>query len=67
MRRDIRNRKNQDDELNMKIIKYSGIGIAILAVIVFGLLIYSKSLNDEVKEGTLTGEQVANILNSTNS
>ena len=67
MRRDIRNRDNQDDELNMKIIKYSGIGIAILAVIVFGLLIYSKSLNDEVKEGTLTGEQVANILNSTNS
>ena len=67
MRRDIRNRNNQDDELNMKIIKYSGIGIAILAVIVFGLLIYSKSLNDEVKEGTLTGQQVANILNSTNS
>ena len=67
MRRDIRNRNNQDDELNMKIIKYSGIGIAILAVIVFGLLIYSKSLNDEVKEGTLIGEQVVNILNSTNS
>lgn len=65
MRRDMRN--NQDDELNMKIIKYSGIGIAILAVIVLGLLIYSKSLNDEVKEGTLTGEQVANILNNTKS
>ena len=67
MRRDIRNRNNQDDELNMKIIKYSGIGITILSVIVFGLLIYSKNLNDEVKEGTLIGEQVANILNSTNS
>ena len=67
MRRDIRNRNNQDDELNMKIIKYSGIGITILAVIVFGLLIYSKRLNDEVKEGTLIGEQVVNILNSTNS
>lgn len=67
MRRDMRKKSNQDDELNMKIIKYSGIGIAILAVIVFGLLIYSKSLNDEVKEGTLTGEQVANILNNTKS
>lgn len=65
MRRDMRKKSNQDDELNMKIIKYSGIGIAILAVIVFGLLIYSKSLNDEVKDGTLTGEQVANILNNT--
>lgn len=67
MRRDVRKRNNQDDELNIKIIKYSGIGIAILAVIVFGLLIYSKSLNDEVKEGTLTSEQISNILNSTNS
>lgn len=67
MRRDMRKKSSQDDELNMKIIKCSGIGIAILAVIVFGLLIYSKSLNDEVKEGTLTGEQVANILNNTKS
>lgn len=65
MRRDIRRRNNQEDELNMKIIKYSGIGIAVLAVIVFGLLIYSKSLNDEVREGTLTSEQISNIINST--
>ena len=67
MRRDIRKKNNQDDELNMKIIKYSGIGIAILAVIVFGLLIYSKNLNNEVKEGTLTSQQISNILNNTNS
>lgn len=67
MRRNVRKRNNQDDELNIKIIKYSGIGIAILAVIVFGLLIYSKNLNDEVKEGTLTSEQISNILNNTSS
>ena len=67
MRRDMRKRNSQDDDLNIKIIKYSGIGVAILAVIVFGLLIYSKSLNDEVKEGTLTSEQIANIINNTNS
>lgn len=67
MRRNIRKKNNQDDELNMKIIKYSGMGIAILAVILFGLLIYSKNLNDEVKEGTLTSEQISNILNSTSS
>ena len=67
MRRDIRKKNNQDDELNMKNIKYSGIGIAILAVIVFGLLIYSKNLNNEVKEGTLTSQQISNILNNTNS
>lgn len=67
MRRDVRKRKNQNDDLNIKIIKYSGIGIAILAVIVFGLLIYSKNLNDEVKEGTLTSEQISSILNNTNT
>lgn len=65
MRRDVRKTKNQEDELNMKIIKYSGIGIAVLAVIVFGLLIYSKNLNNEVREGTLTSEQITDILNST--
>lgn len=67
MRRDIRRKNYQDDELNIKIIKYTSIGIAILAVIVFGLLIYSKNLNNEVKEGTLTSEQISSILNSTNS
>ena len=67
MRRDIRKTNYQEDELSIKIIKYSAIGIAILSVIVFGLLIYSKSLNDEVKEGTLTSEQISSILNSTNS
>lgn len=67
MRRDVRKRKNQNDDLNVKIIKYSGIGIAILAVIVFGLLIYSKNLNDEVKERTLTSEQISSILNNTNT
>lgn len=63
MRRDVRRKNNQDDKLNINIIKYTGIGLVVLAVIVFGLLIYSKNLNDEVKEGTLTGKQVANILN----
>jgi len=67
MRRDIRKRNYQDDDLNIKIIKYSAIGVAVLAVIIFGLLIYSKSLNDEVKEGTFTSEQISSILNSTNS
>ena len=67
MRRDIRKRMNQDEDLNMKIIKYSCIGITILTVIVFALLIYSKKLNNEVKEGTLTSEQISSILNNTGS
>lgn len=67
MRRNVRKRDNQDDELSIKIIKYSGIAVAILAIIVFALLIYSKNLNDEVKDGTLTGEQISSILNNVNS
>lgn len=65
MRRDVR-RNNQED-LSSKIIKYSAIGVAILAVIVFTILIYSKNLNEDVKEGTLTSEQISSIFNSTNS
>lgn len=65
MRRDVR-RKNQED-LSVKIIKYSAIGVAILAVIVAALLIYSKNLNEDVKKGALTSEQISSIFNSTNS
>lgn len=65
MRRDIR--KNDKDEMSMRIIKYSAIAVAILTVIVFGVLIYSKKLNDTVKEGTLTGEQLSSILNNTSN
>ena len=65
MRRDIR--KNNKDEMSMRIIKYSAIAVAILTIIVFGVLIYSKKLNDTVKDGTLTGEQLSSILNNTTS
>ena len=53
MRRDFR-KNNQNSDLNEKIIKYAIIGVSILAVIVLGLLIYSKSLNDRVKDETLS-------------
>lgn len=36
-------------------------GVAILTVILVGLMIYSKNLSDDVKEGTMTLEQMANI------
>lgn len=65
MKRDIR--KNNKEEMSMKIIKYSAITVAILAVIVFGVLIYSKKLNDTVKEGTLLGEQISTQNENTES
>lgn len=66
MRRNVR-KKYEDEDLNIKIIKYTSVAVAILAIIIFALLIYSKSLNDEVKEGTLTSEQISSILNSSTS
>ena len=61
------NRKVFEDDRNMKIIRYACIGVGILAVIVLGLLLYSKGLNDEVRQGTLTNEQFAELMNNTNS
>lgn len=65
MRRNARNKNNLSEDVSTKIIKYASIGVGILAVIVIGLLMYSKSLNDEVKQGTLSSEQLASLVNKT--
>lgn len=49
-----------------KIILYAGIGVAILAVIVFALFMYSKSLSDDVKNSTMSLEQMANMASNNN-
>lgn len=60
--------KNRESRLlSDKIILYCGIGVVLLAVIVFALLMYSKSLNEDVKKGTMTLEQMANIANNTSN
>lgn len=61
MRRNSRKPNRQTKSLSDKIIIYSCIAVAILAAILIGLLLYSKSLSDDVKEGTMTLEQMANI------
>lgn len=61
MRRNSRIKKGENKSLNDKIIIYSSIGVAALAVIVFGLLMYSKSLSDDVKNSTMSLEQMAGI------
>ncbi len=63
MRRKTRNKPN--DDMGNKIIKYATIGVIILTVIVIGLLIYSQSLVEDVKEGTLSTEQLASLVNRT--
>ena len=61
MRRENR-RKNLQGKTSMdKIILYAGIGVAVLAVIVFALFMYSKNLSDDVKNGTMSLEKMANM------
>ena len=64
MRRDARNRNNREELLDTKIVKYAIIGVSVLTIIVLGLLIYSKNLNDKVKDETLSSEQIASILSN---
>lgn len=57
-------RKSVNDDVTVKIIKYASIGVGVLAVVVLGLLIYSKNLNDKVRSESLSSEQIANLLES---
>lgn len=74
MRRDRRG-KNDNKKVQDKITMYSIIGVAALVVILVGLLIYSKSLSDNVQNGAIDLEGMAkqneqnlqNIQNNTNS
>ena len=61
MRRNGRIKNKGSKAISDKIIMYSIMGVAILTVILVGLMIYSKNLSDDVKEGTMTLEQMANI------
>ena len=61
MRRNGRIKNKGSKAISDKIIMYSIMGVAILTVILVGLMIYSKNLSDDVKEGTMTLKQMANI------
>lgn len=63
-----RNSKRMKEmSISDKVILYSGIGVVVFAVIVTALFLYSKKLNDEVKDGTMSFEEMANIANNTNT
>lgn len=61
MRRDSRLTKKREKSLSDKIIMYSTVGIIVLTVILIVLFLYSKKLSEEVKDSTLTLDQVAGI------
>ena len=71
MRRE-RRVNNNNKKIKEKITMYSIIGVSALVVILVGLLIYSKSLSDNVQNGTMNLEKIAeqneeNLQNATNT
>ena len=71
MRRE-RRVNNNDKKIKEKITMYSIIGVSALVVILVGLLIYSKSLSDNMQNGTMNLEKIAkqneeNLQNTTNT
>ena len=62
MRRDTR---KHEKSVSDKIIMYSMIGGVALTVILIGLLMYSKNLRDDVRQGTIDLGNMSNITNNT--
>ena len=60
-----RNNRMKEMSASDKIILYSVIGVVVLAIIVAALFLYSKNLNDEMKNSTMSLEEMANIANNT--
>ena len=67
MRRESRKNRNNGKNISDKIIMYSIIGIGILTSILVSLLIYSKNLSDDVKEGTMSLEQMNAIVGNSDT
>lgn len=68
MRRDI-NLKNwkEDKEVQDKIISYVVTGAIIIAIIVISLLLYSQKINQDVKDETMSIEEMTNIIGDSNN
>ena len=59
------NRRMKEMSTSDKIILYSTIGVIVLTVIITALFLYSKKLNDDVRNSTMSLEDMANLTNNT--
>ena len=58
MRRNFRKNSNYVDS---KVITFSVLGVLLLATVVFGILMYGKNIDDNVRSGQLSSEQIASL------
>ena len=66
MKRDIHLKNIREKNINDKIISYVIIGTIIVAIIIISLLLYSQKLNNDVKDETMTLEQMTDMIGDTN-
>ena len=65
MKKDIHLKNIREKNINDKIISYVVMGAIILAIIIISLLLYSQKINNDVKDETMTLEEMTDIIGET--
>ena len=66
MKKDIHLKNIREKNINDKIISYVVVGAIIIAIIVISLLLYSQKINQDVKDETITLDQMTDMIGDTN-
>ena len=66
MKKDIHLKNIKEKNINDKIISYVVIGAIIVAIIIISLLLYSQKINNDVKDETMTLDQMTDMMGTTN-
>lgn len=67
MKRNMNLKKVGETNINDKIISYAVVGAIIVAIIIISLLLYSQKINQDVKDETMTLEQMTNMIGDTSN
>ncbi len=54
--------RKKSSYVDSKVVTFSILGVALLATVVFGIIMYGKSISDGVKNSQLSSEQIASII-----
>lgn len=65
MKKDIHLKNIREKNINDKIISYVVMGAIIVAIIIISLLLYSQKINNDVKDETMTLEEMTDIIGET--
>ncbi len=66
MKKDIHLKHIREKHINDKIISYVVMGAIVVAIIIISLLLYSQKINQDVKDETMTLDQMTDMIGDTN-